>query len=257
MSSKIKKECVHSPARTRPPRKAARSGKQQVQGKESHSDTWQFSRSLSSDDLDCIVQVTGIPEGLRSRVRRRVDRAVLSVERRNWDRADRRWRQRRAAAKEIARLTKDLRNTIYEAEDLVGKDFWLTVECAPDDYEGYDSTDISLYDFLSILDDVGEGYERLASRPRKQVANRPPGTVQNPALSFLIDRLYECIVEEGQGQLTLWENVDRELQGTLPSVLKILHDRLPDKVPANLSYTTLRRCISRAKRKWGATRPSI
>jgi hypothetical protein len=254
MSSKIKKECVHSPARTRPPRKVPRSGKQQVQGKESHSDTSQVSRSLSSDDLDCIVQVTGIPEGLCSRVRRSVDRAVRSVERRNWDRADR--QQRRAAAKEIARLTRDLRDKIYEAKDLVGEYVWLTVEWAPDDYEGDDST-ISLYDFLLILNDVGEGYERLTSIPVKQVANRPPGTVQNPALRFLIDRLYECIVEEGQGELTLWENVDRELKGTLPMVLKILHDRLPDKVPANLSYTTLRRCISSAKRKWGASRPSI
>ena len=195
-------------------------------------------------------------------MRRRVDRAVFGVERRNWDRADRHWQQRRAAAKEIARLTKDLRNTIYEAKDLVEKYVWLTVKWAPDDYEGDDGTidflsngTISLDDFLSILDDVGEGFERLTSV--KQVANRPPGTVQNPALSFLIDRLYKCIVEEGQGELTLWENVDRELKGTLPMVLKILHDRLPDKVPANLSYTTLRRCISSAKRKWGAYRPSI
>jgi hypothetical protein len=256
MSSKIKKECVHSPARTRPPRKAARSGKQQVQGKESHSDTSQLSRSLSSDDLDCIVQATGIPEGLRSGVRQSVALAVRIVERRNWDRSARRWEQTRAAAKQIARLTKDLRNTIYEAKDLVGKYVWGTVEWTPDDYEGDDST-ISLYDFLSILDDVGEGFERLTSDLVKQVANRPPGTVKNPALSFLIDRLYKCIVEKGQGELTLWENVDRELRGTLPMVLKILHDRLPDKVPANLSCTTLRRRISSAKRKSAASRPSI
>jgi hypothetical protein len=250
MSSKIKKRSGSSRARTRPPRKVARRGKQQALGEVSHCDRSQLSDSLSSDDLDWIVQETRIPEELRCFARQSVDIAVHLLESRSWDRDASRREQLRAAAKEIARLTKDLRNTIYEAEDLVGKYVWPTVEWAPDDYEGDDST-ISLYDFLSILDDVGEGLEWLTSDPVKQVANRPPGTVQNPALSYAIDGLYKAIVIEGHGELSLWEDDDRELQGTLPSVLKLLHDRLPDKVPGNMSHSTLRRCISRAKRnRW-------
>ena len=255
MSSKIKKRSGRSQARTRPLRKVARPGKQQPQGEESHCDRSHFSNSLSSDDLDCIVQLTRIPEQFRCSARKRVDIAVLALENRTWGRVDRP-RELRATAKELARLAQNLENVIKEARDLILKYARLEVEWAPDDYEG-DDGNIDLFDFISILGDFGEKFERLASRPRKKVANRPTGTIQNPALSFLIDRLYECIVEEGQGELTLWENIDRELKGTLPMVLKILHDRLPDKVPANLSYTTLRRCISSAKRKWGASRPSI
>jgi hypothetical protein len=223
----------------------------------SHYDRSQLSDSLSSDDLDCIVQLTGIPEQFRCSARKSVDIAVLALENRNWGRDDRP-RELRATAKELARLAQDLENVLKKARDLILKYARLEVEWSPDDYEGDDGDiNIDLFDFISILGDFGEKFERLASRPRKQVANRPTGTVQNPALSFLIGRLYESIVEEGHGKLTLWENDDRELKGTLPSVLKILHDRLPDKVPANLSYTTLRRCISSAKRKWGASRPSI
>jgi hypothetical protein len=242
MSSKIKKRAGSSRARTRPPRKVARRGKQQAQGEVSHCDRSQLSHSLSSDDLDCIVQVTGIPEELRCFARQSVDIEFHLFESRSWDRDDRRRKLVRATAKELARLAQDLYNAIDEARDLIQ----LEVELSPADYDG-DDGDINIDEFC----------ERLASPPAKQVANRPTGTVQNPGLSFLIDGLYRSIVEDGQGELTLWETDDRELKGTLPSVLKILHDRLPDKVPANLSQGTLRRCISSAKRKSVASRPSI
>jgi hypothetical protein len=220
----------------------------------SHCDRSQLSESLSSDDLDCIVQATRIPEELRCFARQSVDIAVHLLESRSWDRDASRREQQRAAAKEIARLTKDLGKAIYEAIDLFP---FFEIDWAPDGYEGdEDDCTVDLFGLMSILGDFGEKFERLASPPRKQVANRPPGTVQNPALSYAIDCMYKAIVIEGHGELTLWEDDDRELKGSLPWVLKLLHDRLPDKVPANLSCTTLRRCISRAKRnRW--LRPSI
>jgi hypothetical protein len=250
MSSKIKKRSGRSRARTRPPRKVARRGKQQALGEVSHCDRSQLSDSLSSDDLDWIVQETRIPEELRCFARQSVDIAVHLLESRSWDRDASRREQLRAAAKEIARLTKDLGKAIYEAIDLFP--FIFQMDWAPDGYEGdEDDCTVDLLGLMSILDDFGTEFERLASPPIKQVANRPPGTVQNPALSYAIDGLYKAIVIEGHGELTLWEDDDRELQGTLPSVLKLLHDRLPDKVPTNLSCTTLRRCISSAKRnRW-------
>jgi hypothetical protein len=179
-----------------------------------------------------------------------VDIAVHLLEGRSWDRDASRREQLRAAAKEIARLTKDLGKAIYEAIDLFPLIF--EIDWAPDGYEGdEDDCTVDLFGLMSILDDFGTEFERLASPPRKQVANRPLGTVQNPALSYAIDGLYKAIVIEGHGELSLWEDDDRELQGTLPSVLKLLHDRLPDKVPGNMSHSTLRRCISRAKRnRW-------
>jgi hypothetical protein len=253
MSRNIKKRSGRSRARTRPPRKVARRGKQQALGEVSQCDRSQLSESLSSDDLDFIVQETGIPEELRCFARQGVDIAVHLLESRSWDRDASRREQLRAAAKEIARLTKDLGNAIYEA--LVDKDLFpliFEINWAPDGYEGdEDDCTVDLFGLMSILDDFGTEFERLASPPIKQVPNRPPGTVQNPALSYAIDMLYRAIVKEAHGQLSLWENVDRELKGTLPSVLKLLHDRLPDKVPGNMSYGTLRRCISRAKRnRW-------
>jgi hypothetical protein len=178
------------------------------------------------------------------------------VEGRNWERDDRRREQLRAAAEEIARLAKDFRNAIFAAIDLFPLIF--QIDWAPDGYEGDDDDcTVDLFGLMSIVDDFRTEFDGLALPPTKHVANRPMGTVQYPALSFLIDQLYESIVEEGHGELTLWENDDRELEGTLPSLLKILHDRLPDKVPANLSYGTLRRYISRAKGKSAASRPSI
>jgi hypothetical protein len=256
MSRKIKKRSGRSRARTRPPRKVVRRGKQQAQAEESSCDRSQLSYPLSSADLDCILQLTGIPEEFRYLARLKLDIDVHLLATRNWDRDDHRREQLRAAAKKIARIIKDLGNAIYEAQDLLPS--WFQIEWAPDGYEGDDGdSTIDLFGLMSILDDFGAEFERLASPPTKQVANRPPGTVQSPALSFLIDLLYKCIVEEGHGELTVWKNDNRELKGTLPSVLKILRDRLPDKVPANPSYGTLRRYISRAKRKSVASRPSI
>ena len=220
MSSKIKKRSGSSRARTRPPRKVARRGKQQALGEVSHCDRSQLSDSLSSDDLDWIVQETRIPEELRCFARQGVDIAVHLLESRSWDRDASRREQLRAAAKEIARLTKDLGKAIREAKDLFPIIF--EIDWAADGYEGdEDGCTVDLFGLMSILDDLGTEFERLASPPIKQVANWPPGTVQNPALSYAIDGLYKAIVKEGHGELTLWENDDRELKGTLPSVLKL------------------------------------
>src|ERR1700730_999358 len=73
MSSKIKKRSGRARERTRPPRKVARRGKQQALGEVSHCDRSQLSDSLSSDDLDWIVQETRIPEELRCFARQSVD----------------------------------------------------------------------------------------------------------------------------------------------------------------------------------------
>jgi hypothetical protein len=117
------------------------------------------------------------------------------LELRIWDRDAPRREQLRAATKEIARLTKDLRKAIHEAIELFPLIF--EIDWAPDGYEGdEDDCTVDLFGLMSILDDFGTEFERLASPPTKKVANRPPGTVQNPALSYAIDCLYQAIVKK-------------------------------------------------------------
>ena len=154
MSRKIKKRSGRSRARTRPPRKVARRGKQQAQGEVSHCDRSQLSDSLSSDDLDCIVQETGIPEELRCFARQSVDIAVHLLESRSWDRDDRRRELVRATAKELARLAQDLENAIYEARDLIPalKSSGLPMVTRATTV----TTSIDLFGLMSILDDFGD-----------------------------------------------------------------------------------------------------
>ena len=80
----------------------------------------------------------------------------------------------------------------------------------------------------------------------KKVANRPAGSVQHTPLRFLINQLYEAIVNSGRGRLTLSGDYD-EPKGSLIDTLRILNRPLPEIVPAKLpSYPTLRRILGDA-----------
>jgi hypothetical protein len=91
---------------------------------------------------------------------------------------------------------------------------------------------------VAVLLDVPLRY--LATLPPKnRVSNRPRGSSQNPVLRRLILNLYIFIVERARGKLTL-SGGSGKAKGTLPRVLEVLRPYLPDVIPVELPYETLR-----------------
>jgi membrane-bound ClpP family serine protease len=97
---------------------------------------------------------------------------------------------------------------------------------------------VSVVGLLATLLDVPLRYF-ATSQPKKKVAHRPRGSIQNPILRMLILDLYRSVVEQGRGKLTLRRDVD-DIKGTLPAVLAILRPFLPKVIPVKIPYKTLR-----------------
>ena len=210
---------------------------------------YRLTESLSNEDLECIMEVTRVPEEFKSYARMYVDMAVYLLEFREWRRDSGRARLVTNCRERLAHLSQELSDAISEAVDQLGKDsILLNFSWSRED----DEEDFDPYDLMLLLATFAEQCEPLPMP--KGAANRPRGTVQSPELRFLIGELFESIVEKCHGELTLWQAADGELKGSLPTVLKILHDRLPAKVPANPSYATLRRYMLR--RQTSNFRPS-
>jgi hypothetical protein len=78
---------------------------------------------------------------------------------------------------------------------------------------------------------------------RRKHRNVP--SVQNVPLRLLITRLRTLIVNQANGQLTLWNGPrGGHPNGTLPDVLAILRPYLPDVIPAKMNYRTLYRYLN-------------
>jgi hypothetical protein len=78
---------------------------------------------------------------------------------------------------------------------------------------------------------------------RRKHRNVP--SVRNVPLRLLITRLRTLIVDQANGQLTLWNGPrGGRPNGTLPDVLAILRPYLPDVIPAKMNYRTLYRYLN-------------
>jgi hypothetical protein len=76
----------------------------------------------------------------------------------------------------------------------------------------------------------------------KRPSNRPPGSIENIRLHWLMVDLYEMQKCHGGKLLTLTNNqVLDTITGTLPAALKILHRFVPSIVPSSIPYQTLYR----------------
>jgi hypothetical protein len=162
------------------------------------------------------------------------------VDGREWRRDDGRPKLEKASFEQLACLSRELNEAIRKHLDQFGA---LHFEWSRDG--DTEEEQLDTYDLMYLLSDFDDYCEPMAPPSRKK-AHRPSGTVQSPELHFLIGELYKSIVVTGNGELTLWQDTAGALKGTLPTVLTMLHDLLPDKVPANPSYTTLRRYLSKA-----------
>lgn len=105
--------------------------------------------------------------------------------------------------------------------------------------------------FECVITGAAEGAAQfLSPKPKKAVTHRPPGSIKNPVLRRLVLDLYR-ILEEAGGELTLRKDADGEIRGTLPAVLEILRPLLPNVIPVQLPYETLRDLRKQAReRNW-------
>jgi hypothetical protein len=97
---------------------------------------------------------------------------------------------------------------------------------------------VSIVGLITALLDVPLRY-LATSQPKNRVSNRPRGSMKNPILRRLILNLYISIVERARGKLTLFVG-SRKAKGTLPAVLEVLRPYLPNVIPVELPYETLR-----------------
>jgi hypothetical protein len=85
--------------------------------------------------------------------------------------------------------------------------------------------------------------------PQAKAPYRPSGSVQNPNLEWLVGELHAWFYRYRKEKLSIRKSRDGTLRGSLPRVLSILQPWLSGTVPHNLSYSTLRRMLIRAKKQ--------
>jgi hypothetical protein len=207
-----------------------------------------------------ILTTAKVPKQHRSAIRTRVESAI--IERIGSERINSELNLRKKIMKRtspllrIARLTEKLlkaiqelkpelrfkltaRLTMEEEEDFIKRgEFWLSylgTEVVPYERE--------LHGFAVLA-------RRAAAKPKRTVSHRPRFSSRHVSLINLIGRLFDLIVVEAGGKLTLWHEVTHdELKGTLPTVLDILRPILPHTIPdrQKLHYSTLNRILRQAK----------
>jgi hypothetical protein len=88
---------------------------------------------------------------------------------------------------------------------------------------------------------------RSASEQKKKDSHRPSRAFKNRGLHFLIEALYGLVVEQAEGELTLWQDSAGDLKGTLPAVLEVLRPYIPGLLPNKMHFSNLHRALVRAK----------
>jgi hypothetical protein len=106
------------------------------------------------------------------------------------------------------------------------------------------------------LDVLSRASRELATYDVKRVPHRPKGSSQHSCLRVLIYALQQIIERLGGGRLSISQNRDSEIGGTLVAVLNILRPHLPTVVPARNrlpSHPTLVRALREARHRepWG------
>src|ERR1019366_5977042 len=86
---------------------------------------------------------------------------------------------------------------------------------------------------------------RAGAKHKRTVSHRPRFSSRHVSLINLIGRLYDLIVVEAGGELTLGADAahDDVLKGTLPTILDLLRPILPHTIPdrQKLHYSTISR----------------
>jgi hypothetical protein len=204
---------------------------------------------VSDQELERILAVTQVPDLHQSAARERIQAAAVISDGRFSGRRRKRYRRpQRALFKRIAELSDDLHDGLLQAHDILGPNniyFYMFATSDPNlslyDSEDDNDDEFTYYDLMDRLENLAEYCRSSLTEPPKKVAHRPTGSVQYPALSFLVCELHGAIVKTGHGKLTLSGNGD-EATGSLVDTLKILRRPLPEIVPRKLpSYPTLHR----------------
>jgi hypothetical protein len=204
---------------------------------------------VSDQELERILAVTQVPELHQSAARDWIKVAALISDGRFSGRRPKRYsRPQRVLLKRIAELSDYLHDCLLQAHDILGpKNLYFYMFATKDPWYLYDSEndnddEFTYYDLMDRLDNLAEHCRSsLTEPPKKVAAHRPAGSVQYPALTFLVCKLHDAIVKTGHGKLTLSGNGD-EATGSLVDTLKILRRPLPEIVPGKLpSYPTLHR----------------
>lgn len=95
--------------------------------------------------------------------------------------------------------------------------------------------------YLPIFIELASLFRDLAKSATAAPFARPLGRLRTDALRYLVYGLHISIVVWG-GKLTLSKRVsDGQLSGTLPAILSVLRDYIPQVIPRKLAYSTLQR----------------
>jgi hypothetical protein len=93
-------------------------------------------------------------------------------------------------------------------------------------------------DVLTVIDHLRN---MPAVKPKKRSAHRPRRSIKHRLVQILIVEL-QVIARRHGGKLTLGMNMQlRRPNGTLPAILDLFHQILPEIVPLNIPYQTLQR----------------
>ena len=202
---------------------------------------------LSAHDIERIFEITKVPKEFRliREIRLGIDIAVHQLATYETKKRDtHRERLKAAAYDRLRSLSEELCTAINDTVRQFGNDILLDFDATG---LGERDEDLNVFDFVYTVDEFSEHCEQMtAINRRRRPANRPQGTFQYPRFHDFVLELYKLVVIEGHGELTVWQNDEGALRGTLPSVLDFLRPRLPRKVPSNLSKSDLRRLISKA-----------
>jgi hypothetical protein len=211
--------------------------------------------------LDQILTAANVPNQHRSKIRVSIESTIIT-----WmgnERIDQEIkrvneiRKRRTPILRIARQAEKLSKSLQQLE--LGERFALTASLTVEEEEdfikrgefwlSYLGTEVVPYE--RELRRFAELARRAAAKPARTVSHRPRFSSRHVRLINLIGRLYDLIVVEAGGELTLWADAahDDVLKGTLPTILDLLRPILPHTIPdrQKLHYSTISRLFRQAK----------
>jgi hypothetical protein len=217
---------------------------------------------ISTSLLSQILSAANTPNQHRSAILTRVESTIIQ-----WrvnDRVNMEFDRRKKIGApliriaRVARQTEKLLNAVQQLEPELRLRLTasLTVEEEDDflkrgeNWLPYVGTEVVPYEHE--LRRFAELARRAAVTPKRTVSHRPRFSSRYVSLINLIGHLYDLIVVEAGGELTLWADAahDDVLKGTLPTILELLRPILPHTIPdrENLNYSTLSRLFRQAKK---------
>jgi len=208
---------------------------------------------LSSGQAEAIFQRSGASEADRKLLLANVECALLAA--RDVHRRHLRRRPWQAGISpllrsRLVRVTKLSNELNLAVQLLVGHPeelsewFWSHALNSDNDRDD----DFLVSDLQSRLEALEHFSKKLAAPRQKNTANRPRGSVDNPALRWLVLALYERM-SVFDVKLTLWHDRASDCwKGTLLHILEVLHEVVPEIVPRRLPFRTIQRLVSQAKR---------